>query len=216
MKKGILAIVVLILMAQNISAQSQLNTEMQKVFDVCWALRTAISTGNTAGLISANRDFKKCKVKDFFSLRPLESDIVSLNGHFVWDEVFVDSLIDGRNVRKFAQRYAENRAQRGTSGTSGDRVYIKSSAVKKKGKAMFTFKSSNHQELVVITEPQGMISLRIYCKKTKKWYNDDEDVNDGRAYRQQIFDIPEGVNETIEVEVINCSDNDISFVVISN
>lgn len=216
MKKGFLAIAVLILMAQDMSAQSQLSTEMQKVFDVCWALRTAISTGNTAGLKSANRDFKKCKVKDFFSLRPQQSDIVSLNGHFVWDEIFVDSLIDGHNVREFAQKYAENRARRGTSGSGGNRVYIKSSAVKKEGKAKFTFRSSNHQELVVITEPQGMISLRVYCKKTKKWHNDDEHVNDGRAYRQQIFDIPEGVKETVEVEVINCGDNDISFVIISN
>ena len=216
MKKGLLAIVVLILMAQDMSAQLQLSTEMRKVFDVCWALRMAISTGNTTGLKSANEDFKKCKVKDFFTLCQQKSDIVSLNGHFVWDEVFVDSLIVGRNVRKFAQRYAEKRARRGTSGSGRNRVYIKSSAVKKNGKAKFTFPSSNHQELVVITEPQGKISLRVHCKKTKKWYNDDEDVNDGRAYRQQIFDIPKGVKDTVEVEVINCGNNDISFVIISN
>ena len=171
MKKRFLAIVVLLLMAQNMSAQLQLSTEMQKVFEACWALRMAISTGNTAGLKSANEDFKKCKVKDFFTLCPQESDIVSLNGHFVWDEVFVDSLIVGRNVREFAQKYAENRARRGPSGSSRNRVYIKSSAVKKNGKAKFTFPSSNHQELVVITEPQGKISLRVHCKKTKRWYN---------------------------------------------
>lgn len=216
MKKGILAIVVLMLMARDMSAQSQLSTEMQKAFDVCWALRTAISTGNTAGLKSANEDFKRCKVRDFFTLRQQKSDIVSLNGHFVWDEEFVDSLIVGRNVRKFAQRYAEKRARRGTSGSGGKRVCIKSIAVKKKGNARFKFPSSNHQELVVITEPQGKISLRVHCKKTKKWYNDDDDVNDGRAYRQQIFDIPEGVKDTVEVEVINCGNNDISFVIITN
>lgn len=216
MKKELLAIAVILLSVQNVLAQSKLNSEMQKVFDVCWALRMAISTGNTAGLKSANEDFKKCKVKDFSLLSPQESDTVSLNGHFVWDEEFFDSLIEGRDVRKFAQRYADNRVRRGTSGSSGNRVYIKSCAVKKEGKAKFTFRSSNHQELVVITEPQGMISLRVYCKKTKKWHNDDEHVNDGRAYRQQIFDIPEGVKETVEVEVINCGDNDISFVIISN
>ena len=150
MKKGFLAIVVLILMAQDMSAQSQLSAEIQKVFDACLALRAAISTGNTTSLKSANEDFKKCKVKDFFSLCPQE------------------------------------------------------------------FPSSNHQELVVITEPQGKISLRVHCKKTKKWYNDEEDVNDGRAYRQQIFDIPKGVKDTVEAEVINCGNNDISFVIITN
>lgn len=216
MKKDFFAIIILLIMAQNVLGQSKLNAEMQKVFDACWALRMAISTGNTAGLKSANEEFKKCKVKDFSSLRPQDSDFVSLNGHFVWDEEFVDSLIAGRNVRIFAQRYAEKRVRRGSSNYNGKRIYIKSCAVKEQGKAKFTFPSSQHQELVVITEPQGKVSLRVYCKKTKKWYNDDEGVNDGRAFRQQIFDIPEGIKDTIEVEVINRGNDDISFVIISN
>lgn len=216
MEKGLFAIAILLMMVHDVSAQSKLSAEMQKVFDVCWALRTAISTGNATGLKCANEDFKKCKVKDFSSLHPQDSDTISLNGHFVWDKEFVDSLIAGRDVRKFAQRYAEKLAQKGAFDSKGKRVFIKSCAVKKQGKARFTFSSSGHQELVVITEPKGKVSLRVHCKKNKKWYNDDEAVNDGRAYRQQIFDVPEGIKETVELEVLNCGYDDISFVIISN
>lgn len=187
---------------------------MQLVFDACWAMRTAISTGNTTSLKSANEKFRQCKLKHFSTLFPKKSNIILVNNHFVWDDVFVDSLIKGHDVRKFAQRYADARALRGSS--SKNAIAIKTSAVKGKGKAKFTFTSQNHQEIAVIAEPKGRISLRVYCKRAKKWHNDDEDINIGSASRVQIFDNPNGVDETVVLEVINCGENDISFVVICN
>lgn len=209
-------LVFFLLYSNNIIAQQQLSQNMQKAFDVCWALRTAISSGNTASLKSANEEFKKCNLRPFSSLRPQESDTTSLNGHFVWDEVFVDSLIDGRDVRAFAQRYAERRTQRGATETRGGTVLIKSCAVKGKGKARFTFVSEKHQEIAVIAEPQGKLTLRIHTDRTGKWHNDDQDVKRGRESRIHVFDLPEGVKDTIEIEVINCKDEDISFVILSN
>ena len=200
----------------NMLAQQKFSESTQKVFDACWALRTAISAGNTASMKSANEDLKKCRIRPFSSLHPQASDTTSLNGHFVWDETFVDSLIAGRDVRKFAQRYAESRSYRGSSGSRGRTVYIKSFAVKGKGVARFSFVSEKHQEFAVIAEPHGNVTLRMFCKKTKKWHNDDQDVKRGRAFRQQVFDFPEGVKDTVGVEVINCGKKDISFVVISN
>ena len=214
MKRSTIILFASMLLVLNVSAQ--LNEEMQQVFDACWTMRTAISAGNTASLKSANEDFKKCNIRQFSSLRPQESDIISLDGHFVWDEAFADSLIEGRDVRKFAQRYAERGTHRGTAGIRGGAICIKSCAVKGKGKARFTFVSHDHQELAVIAEPQGNITLRVFCKNTNKWHNDDIDVKRGRESRVQIFDIPENVKETVELEVINCCDKDISFVVISN
>lgn len=216
MERRTIIVLLFIAIASHVLAQQQLSESMQKAYDACWALRTAISTGNTASLKSANEDLKKCKVRSFSSLHPQASDTISLNGHFVWDEAFVDSLIAGRDVRKFAQRYAESRSYRGASGSRGGTVYLKSCAVKGKGTARFSFVSENHQELVVIAEPHGSVTLRIFCKKTKKWHNDDQDVKRGRAARQHVFDFPKGVKDTLEVEVINCGKKDISFVVISN
>lgn len=208
----LLAFVVLPLMGVN--AQNKLNGEMRPVFDACWAMRTAIATGNTTSLKSANETFRSCNTLYFDNLRPIQSDIVPVDNHFVWDEEFVDSLIAGRNVRPFAQRYSDAQRTRGTGKRSG--VYVRTCAVKGKGKAKFSFTSAGHQEIAVIAEPKGKVTLRIFCKKTRKWHNDDEDVNRGRDYRIQTFDIPQGIKDTVELEVINCGNADVSFVVISN
>lgn len=198
----------------SINAQNKLNSEMQPVFDACLAMRTAIATGSTVSLKSANEAFRSCKTLYFDLLRPMQSDTVSVNNHFVWDDLFVDSLIAGRNVRPFAQRYSDAVRTRGTNKRTG--VYVRTCAVKGKGKAKFSFASAGHKELAVIAEPKGKITLRVFCKKTRKWHNDDEDVNRGREYRIQTFDIPQGVKDTVELEVINCGKEDVSFVIISN
>ena len=80
----------------------------------------------------------------------------------------------------------------------------------------FTFPTRGLEELSVISEPGGRLTLRIYDKRAKKWYNDTEDVKRGRAARTRIINLPEDVVSTLEVEVINCSNKDVSFVVLSN
>lgn len=215
MKKALFLSMLLVSLLTDAEAQKKLNDNMQAVFDACWSMRTAISTGNTVSLRSANEAFRKCTTKYFSSLRNIESDIISVNNHFVWNEVFVDSLIAGRDVRGFAQRYAELRNHRGNPSSRGE-ILIKTCGVKGKGKALFSFTSEKHQEIAVIAEPKGKITLRVHCKKTGKWFKDDEDVNIGRDYRFQIFDIPDGVKDSVELEVINCGPEDISFVVICN
>ena len=210
MTNRFLILVLFAFLSFNSYAQEKLNKEMQDVFDACWAIRTAIATGNKTSLKSANETFRQCNTSYFSTLRPVKSSIISLNDHFVWDEIFIDSLIKGKDVRRFAQRYAV----RGASSRNG--ILIKTCAVKGVGTAKFSFPSIGHQEIAVIAEPKGKITLRIHCKKSKIWHKDDEDVNEGRDYRYHIFDIPKGVNETIELEVINCGKDDISFVIISN
>ena len=91
----------------NSYAQGKLNKEMQSVFDACWAIRTAIATGNKTSLKSANEAFRQCNTCYFSTLRTIKNSSISLNDHFVWDEIFIDSLIRGNDVRRFAQRYAE-------------------------------------------------------------------------------------------------------------
>ena len=190
------------------NAQQKLSAQSQKLYDACWALRTAISAGNTSSLKSANAAFKACK-----ALRVTSTKTKSLNGYFVWDEEFVDELIAGRDVRKFAQKYSDNRAVRGT-GTNG--LFTKTLVVAKKSSLKFSFPSRGLEELSVISEPGGKLTLRIYDKRAKRWYNDTEDVKRGRAARTKIIKLPQDVVSTLEVEVINCGNNDVSFVVISN
>lgn len=212
MKKLLFIATLLIIMTATVAAQKKLSTQSQKLFDACWALRTAISSGNTSSLKSANAAFKACKAGDFSSLKLISPKQTSLNGFFVWDEDFVDELIAGRNVRKFAQKYAESRAVRG----SRSKVCIKTLMVKKKSSTKFSFDTRNLEELSIIAEPGGKLTVRIYDTKAKKWYNDTEDVKRGREFRTHIVQLPKNVVTTWEVEVINCSKKDISFAVLSN
>lgn len=211
--KKLLLLFIVALCTVSVSAQQKLSAQSQKLFDACWALRTAISSGNTSSLKSANAAFRACKSKDFSSLRIVSPKAKLLNGYFVWDEEFVDELVAGRDVRKFAQKYADNRAVRGT-GTKG--LFTKTLVVGKKGSVKFAFPTRGLEELSVISEPGGRLTLRIYDKRAKKWYNDTEDVKRGRAARTRIINLPEDVVSILEVEVINCSNKDVSFVVLSN
>lgn len=213
MKKLFIIATLLIAMTMTVAAQQKLSPQSQKLFDACWALRTAISSGNTSSLKSANTAFKSCKAGDFSSLRLISPKQTSLNGFFVWDEDFVDELIAGRNARKFAQKYAENRAVRGASGKGG---YVKTLMVKKNGNTKFSFTTRDLEELSIIAEPGGKLTIRIYDTKAKKWYNDTEDVKRGREFRTHIVKLSKNVVTTWEVEVINCSKKDISFAVLSN
>lgn len=219
MKK--LAFLALVLVqTMTISAQ-QLSEDMQKVYDACMSLREAISAGNTSGLRGANKKLKDCNVNLFTSLRCSDDNPLSLDGHFVFDEVFVDSLIAGRDVYKFAQRYAEARGVRGASSTG--KIFTKTCAVKKHSSTKLSFVSRGHQELAVVAEPgrknqvhEGKITLRIHDKTHDMWHNDTEQVKKGLPSRSFVFDLPENERTTLEIEVINCGGKDCSFVVISN
>lgn len=215
MKRLLIVILMVALWSMNnwVFAQT-LSREMKATLEACLQLRTAIETGSMTQLKSANKAFKMCNVNKFVSLRCLDKTSLSLNGHFVFDEVFVDSLIDGRDVYKFAQRYAEIRGER--SASSSGKIFAKTCAVKKRSSAKYSFVSRGRQELVVVTEPKGMITLRIYDKTHDKWYNDTKDVKDGQPSRYMVFDLPTGEKSSLEIEIINTSKKDISFVIISN
>lgn len=212
MKKIVLLALTLV-QVMTISAQ-QLSEDIQKVYDACMSLREAISAGNTSGLRTANKKLKDCAVNPFSSLRCADEKPLSLDSHFVFDEVFVDSLIAGRDVYKFAQRYAEVRGVRGAS--SSGKVFTKTCAVRKSSSTKLTFVSRGHQELAVVTEPGGMVTLRIHDKTNDKWYNDTKNVKKGQSTRTFVFDLPTSARTTLEVEVKNSGKKDCSFVVISN
>lgn len=211
--KKIAFLALVLIQAMAVSAQ-QLSEEMQKVYDACMSLREAISAGNTSGLRAANNKLKDCAVNPFTSLRCNDDNPLSLDGHFVFDEVFVDSLIAGRDVYKFAQRYAEVRGVRGAS--SSGKIFTKTCAVKKLSNTKLSFISRGHQELAVVTEPGGMVTLRIHDKTNDKWYNDTKNVKKGQPSRTFVFDLPTSGRASLEVEVKNCGKKDICFVVISN
>lgn len=215
MKKSalFLSLFVLQVVCSNVYSQT-LSPDVQAVFDACVSLRAAIGSGNTTSLKSANTVLKRCDTQVFSSLRCKSEKPLSLEGHFVFQTDFVDSLIAGRNVYKFAQRYAEPRSVRGSS--SSGKVFVKNCAVRGHQTETFTFTGRGHQELAVVTEPGGQLTLRIHDKTNDKWYNDTKSVKKGQPTRIIVFELPTETRNSLEVEVINCGKKDISFVMISN
>lgn len=185
---------------------------------ICLSIRSALENKNMDELKLANTALKKCEAKaEFRSLRCNDNNILSLNGHFVYDEVFIDSIIEGKSLYDFADQYASERGTRGQKYTGSALMVNK--AVKKSSSSKYTFLSRGHQELAVITEPGGMITLRIHVTNKDGLdarYNDTENVVKGQPYRVKSFDLPETQNNKVELEIINCGKKDISFVILSN
>lgn len=197
------------------SAQtSSLSPQTQAVYEACIRLTKAIGSGSKVGLQAANKAFKACQAKEFSQLEVQDDKPLSLNNHFVFDEVFIDSLIAGRHVYQFAQRYADSRTVRGFS--SSGNIFIATHAVNGNSSASYSFRSKGRQELAVVAEPGGKITLRIHDKTHDTWYNDTEKVKEGKSSRLLAFDLPENGISVLEIEVINTTSRDISFAIISN
>ena len=196
-----------------ILAKAQPTPEVQAAIDACLALRAAIGSGSTEGLKQANKTLKACEVQPFNKLR-CRDEQPSLKGHFVFEPEFVDSLIVNRNVYKFAQQYADRSIQRATS--SSGKVFAKTCMVKGKKSTTYTLPAKGTQYIAVVTEPKGLVTLRIHDKTNDKWYNDTDDVHIGRPSRTQTLDLPKDKQNLLEIEIINTSKKDMSFVIIGN
>ena len=216
MKKLIILISLITLtLATGVTKAQTLSPEVQSTYDACLSLHAAIKTGSNSELRAANKMLKDSNPQDFRSLRIVGDEQLSLNGHFVFDYEFVDSLIVNREVYNFAQRYAERASERGTSSTSGI-VFTKTCLVKGKSSTKFTYTSRGHQELAFVAEPDGMITVRVHNLSYDTWYKDPDKENKGKPSRIIVFDLPTDIWSSIEVEVINKAKKDVSFVVISN
>lgn len=191
----------------------ELSSEVRAVYDACLSLRAAADAGSEPQMRDANKRLKKCRVGYFGTFIRTDRENVSLNGHFIFDDEFVDSLIINRQVYTFAQKYHEKR--RGASSNSTIKVFTRDNCVKANGTAKFKFTSQGRQELVLVTEPGGMVNMKVYDSRNEIWHNDDDGLNTGKPHHVRVFDIPGG-NTEITVEVINKTDKDVSFVIISN
>ena len=212
MMKRILLLTAIVCIGIGVKAQ-QTTPEVQAAIDACLALRSAVGAGSNEGLKQANKALKACDVQPFSKLR-CRDEQPSLKGHFVFEPEFVDSLIQNRKVYKFAQQYADRSAQRATS--SSGKVFAKTCMVKGKKSTTYTLPAKGTQYIAVVTEPKGLVTLRIHDKTNDKWYNDTDDVIIGRPSRILTLDLPKDKNNLLEIEIINTTKKDISFVITGN
>lgn len=201
--------------AQNASTD---NMQIQAVIDACISMRDAVAAGDTAAIRQSGQDLKASGVTSFNSLRCKDDSISSLNGHLVFDEAFADSLAAGNtSVYDKADDMNRSTAHR---GQTTDGSYLTKTCFVKAGKSTkWTFASKGHQELAVVAEAGGLVTMKIHVTNSAgldKRFDDTKQVKKGLPQRKTSFELPTDKRNTVELEVVNCGKKDCSFVVISN
>ena len=201
--------------AQNASTD---NMQIQAVIDACISMRDAVAAGDTAAIRQSGQDLKASGVTSFNSLRCKDDSISSLNGHLVFDEAFADSLASG-NTSVYDQADDMNRSS-AHRGQTADGSYLTKTCFVKAGKSTkWTFASKGHQELAVVAEAGGLVTMKIRVTNSAGFdrrYDDTKSVKAGLPQRKTSFELPTDKRNTVELEVVNCGKKDCSFVVISN
>ena len=192
---------------------------IQEAIDACLWLAESAESKDTIALQKAKVAMEECKLSDFGSLRSQNRDENELlEGHLVFNVAFADSLANGKDAYKNADNINRSSTHRGQMQPG--EILTKTCFIKAKGKSVYTFPSHDRQELAVVAEPGGLITTRVHAvNKTKginEWHNDTVDVAKGRNSRKTSFNLPSRPRSQVTLEITNCTNKDITVVVISN
>lgn len=217
--RKITIIILLALSAVGSYAQDDSNDSLsiQAVFDACVAMRDAAAANDTASIRQAAADMRDNGATDFGSLRCKDDSIASLDGHLVFSEAFADSLANGRDAYSMADDINRSSAHRGQ--TADGSILTKTCFVKAGKSTKYSFASKGRQELAVVAEAGGLVTMKVHATNRDgldKRYDDTKDVKKGRPHRKVVFYLPTDRRNTVEVEIVNCGKKDCSFVIISN
>lgn len=208
--KKLIYLVFAIFATLTIKAQS---LTIQPAIDACLDMRKAMEKGGADQLLKAAADkLDKAGVKEFGVLK-LVGTQPSLDGHYVFSSKFARDLIADRGVIKFARRYRKD-SRRGSS-TGGTSIYLKNGVVQANGSTKYLLNSRNVQEIAVVTEPNGLVTLRITDIDNKQYYHDTKNETAGEPYRVHVLNLTSKTT-TLEIEIINTGSADTSFAIIGN
>lgn len=215
MMRKILFLFCLIALTVTVSAQNMLSID--DAFDACVAMQKSLANEDSVALKDAAQKMRKAKVAMFSSLRCKDDSVASLDGHFVFDEDFADSVALGKDV--YAHSNSIARATNNRGQTSDGSILTRTCLVKAGKSTKYTFVSRGRQELGVVTEPGGKVAVRIHVTNNSglnEWHNDNKNAKKGVSRFKTVFTLPDNRNNKVELEVINRGMKNISFVVISN
>ena len=105
-------------------------------------------------------------------------------------------------------------------GQTTNGSYLTKTCFVKAGKSTkWTFASKGHQELAVVAEAGGLVTMKIRVTNSAgldRRFDDTKSVKAGLPQRKTVFELPTDRKNTVELEIVNCGKKDCSFVVISN
>lgn len=203
-----------------IANEDSCNTEtIQSAIDAC-ILFAEYSQSNDIDTLRNVRDMmQKCNFIPFASLYQQDKEAdESLEGHLVFNVAFADSLIEGKNAYMNADsinKVIEHRGQ-----MEPGQILTKTFLIKANGKSVYNFNPHGRLELAVVAEPGGLVTTRLHAvnkdKGVNEWHNDTTDVSKGRNSRKTTVNLPHRPRSQVTLEITNCTNKDISVVVISN
>ena len=112
-----------------------------------------------------------------------------------------------------------NRAKTHRGQYTDGKVHTKTCFVKAGKSTKYNFRSKGFQELAVVAEAGGLVTMKIHVTNNEglDFHKDDtKNVKKGMPHRKTSFELPKDRSNLVELEIVNCGKKDCSFVVISN
>lgn len=196
-----------------VNAQT-LSAPMEKAIEVCTNLSNAIGATTTSQLKAANKELKAADIVDFGDLWLEKGKDLDVDGHFVFDEEFVDSLIVNRKVLSFSSQYAKKRSRRHSTSVNG-RIKMTTKALKAGQNSIWKTVNRRNAEYAIIAEPGGLFTMTIRDDKGKVLYAETVNNKRGEPVRKAKIQLPDKATR-IFIEVKNNGKNDASFALLGN
>ena len=155
-----------------IANEDSCSTEsIQAAVDACLLLAEAAESKDTVALRKAKESMEECNLSDFGLLWAQNQDVnESLEGHLIFNAAFADSLANGKDAYKNSDNINRSSVHRGQMQQGG--ILTKTCLIKAKGKSVYTFVSSDRQELAVVAEPGGLVTTRVHAVNKTKGINE--------------------------------------------
>ena len=214
--KKIASLLLMMVVGFQCFAQSEETEEIQQVFDAFISFRNAAVGDDIDAIKSAATQIKQCRIDVFEQLLCVDDSNYSINGHLVFDAKFADSLSKDKTIMLKSDAFLQAQARGQFNDGS---IHTKTCFVKARSVAKYKFEARGHQELGVVAEAGGLVTMKVHVTNNSGLdvrYDDRDKVKRGRPQRKVAFEMPKKGSCLVELEVVNCSDKDISFVVISN
>lgn len=212
--KRIVICLVLLWCLNIIATAQEMSPAMTKAIAVCEDMAKAIGVSTTSQLRAANKALKEADIVNFGDLWLEKGKDIDVNGHFIFDEEFVDSLIVNQKVIDFSSSYANKRSNRGSSGKKG-RIKMTTKALKAGTSSIWKTLNRNDAEYAVVAEPGGLFTMTIRDEKGKVLYAETENNKKGDTVRQAKMQLPNKATK-LYIEIKNCGKNDASFALLGN
>ena len=201
----------------NIRRNKQINDRLvfDEVVRLFCSLREAYGSRDTQLLSKINEELKKYEVSYIQGIDCISNDEPSLEGHLIFDTEYIDYLIQSIPAANFEKYYKQYKSVRGAVDATA--ICTKTFAVRAYGKTRLKYCDyGGWSEFAIITEPGGLVNVVIRNKTLGTTRELNENTGKGSPLCQfpQIYE--EGKFNEVEIDVINCTDKDISFVVVSS